>query len=96
MTKLSDNYHFEETGGQFILRQKYLSDVKDSDGKLTGEQVVKMKSPHYFSISSKGRAGMYNRILNLEISKEEEQSIQKMLEVTERVSCEIMEFFKEV
>lgn len=69
--------------------------MKDSDGKLTGEQVVKMKSPHYFSVSSKGRVNMYNRILNLEISKEEEQSIQKMLEVTERVSGEIIEFFKE-
>ncbi len=94
MTKLSDNYHFEETGDQFILREKYLSDVKDSDGNLTGEQVVKMKSPHYYMNNSKGRVQMYNKILNFEISKDEEQSLERMLEITEKVSGEIMEFFK--
>lgn len=87
---LSDKYTIKEDH-QITLYEIVDVQVK-KDGKPTGETKKSEKVLGYYSLYN--RHQVYKRIINNEISSLEAQTLEKILEVVEQTSEQIMEFFK--
>lgn len=89
---LSDKYIITEDTMQITLTERYLADEK-VDGELTGNKVQREKVIGYWSNSATGRKQLYNKMLNLGISQSEKQGIQEILDIVQKMSDQVEQFW---
>lgn len=87
---LSEKYKLEETDGQITLKELYQSAEK-VDGVETGNFTTKERTLGYYG--HHGRAQIYRRMLNMEISNSEKQDIKTILEIVEGFEEQCAGFF---
>ena len=86
--KLSDRFKVEETTYNINLYE-YRTGIKP----VTREEVSNWALVGHYPCTAKGRSYVYHKIINLLISGQEEQDLKKILEIVEKTSKEIVDFF---
>lgn len=91
---LSDKYIVKEEKTQITLYELIHKDVLDGEEKPTGEVVVKEKLLGNYSRTTTGRKQAYTRIINCEISENEKQSLQEILDTVKRCEEQVVAFWE--
>lgn len=91
---LSNKYRIVEDTAQITLFQLETKDVLDSNKNPTGETKVVEKGMGFYSRTPAGRASAYNRIINCEISNNEKQTLQDILDTVKRCEEQVKEFWE--
>lgn len=91
---LSNKYRIVEDTAQITLFQLETKDVLDSNKNPTGETKVVEKGLGFYSRTPAGRTSAYNRIINCEISDNEKQTLQDILDTVKRCEEQVKEFWE--
>tara|TARA_B100001105_G_scaffold148940_1_gene119435 strand:- start:5751 stop:6038 length:288 start_codon:yes stop_codon:yes gene_type:complete len=91
---LSNKYRIVEDTTQITLFLLETKDVLDSNKNPTGETKVVEKGLGFYSRTPAGRTSAYNRIINCEISDNEKQTLQDILDTVKRCEEQVKEFWE--
>jgi hypothetical protein len=88
---LSDKYRLKEDRYNLHLEAFKAGGEPAPKGKLTADRWVLMG---HYPKGSRGRKIVYNRLINLEISDLEKQTLEEILQVVETTSEQVIEWFE--
>tara|TARA_B100001105_G_scaffold89898_1_gene71541 strand:+ start:123 stop:410 length:288 start_codon:yes stop_codon:yes gene_type:complete len=91
---LSNKYRIVEDTAQITLFLLETKDLLDSDKNPTGETKIVEKGLGFYSRTPAGRTSAYNRIINCEISDNEKQTLQDILDTVKRCEEQVKEFWE--
>lgn len=90
---LSDKYEIKEDKYNIMLSQKT---IITKTGRASSDNVGKYKWTiiGHYPPTARGREQVYRKVINLEISDHEKQTLQEILNTLDKVGGEIKELFK--
>lgn len=83
---LSDKYKLEEDNYNLTLSKKTIIQKGDNAGD------IKWIAIGYYSPTLEGRVQVYNKLINLGISEEEDQGLENIIEIIKKAEEDIREF----